>query len=230
MTGTDAWLKAFGAGTPLAVVTAVCDAWAELATKSYLSFNAKTHEPKLTELLAIHLRDTIAATRLTGLWSYESPQGQIVRRGATASVTNRRRTDITYFSDREAPPLHVVFEFKRINQGKGLRRAYAAEGMLRFIDGVYGADQPLAVMVGVVLADSAKCLSLLEDDLNRSTDLRFHPPGAQRLRSPSNAFPRQARFDTEHSRPSAGSSVVISHLFFTFPIAPPAPSRSKKLM
>lgn len=225
------WQEAFRAGDAATVVKAVFVTWQELLGTSPETFHPNETEPRLTELLAEFLRATKARTKLTGQWSYESRQGGLDRvtpRGLR--VVKRKRTDIQYFSNREDPPLDLVFEFKKVSHVKSQRDNYVGEeGMLRFITGEYSVGQPVALMVGILVIhrdDSMPPLVRWLESAEAKSLLYIETSNGRQIRTPSDLFPAISEFDTEHLRPRdkgpAHGTIVISHIFVEFPDLPRA--------
>lgn len=233
MTDQAAWQRAFREGDASSVVKALCTAWHELVNGSPETFRPKEPEPKLTELLCEYLRSTQTDTKLTGDWSYEGRFAKLSRAASGGlKVTNRTRTDIRYFSNREDPPLKLTFEFKKLSHTKQRLNNYVGkEGMLRFITGDYGERQPLALMVGVLVVHRDDVMPVLLKYMNGSkakSELQMTATGIQAV-MPSKFFPGHAEFDTQHARSAtnggSADSVVLSHLLLDFPGLPLAPKK-----
>lgn len=239
MTSRLSWQDTFRAGQGPDVVRVLCEQWRALAgTLSPDSFNAKEHEADLTELLCAHLRMVQRDTRLIGKWSYEDRIGEVVRISPTRlKMSNRRRTDIQFYSDIQHPdpPLDLVFEFKKVGRAATRRKDYAGDdGMLRFITGIYAVHQPLAIMVGILLEHHDDCVPPLVrwlDGAEAKQLLFMETVGRSHRYIPSRFFPNESPFDTEHLRPSDKApphgTIVISHLFLGFP-NPPAPGAKRQ--
>jgi hypothetical protein len=225
MTHSD-WLAVFPHDDARVVVSTLCNVWQELATLSAATFHRKKREPELTELLCEMIRSVFKErTKLTGQWSYERRMARIVKRKSMAiGVTDRKRTDIEYFSDRPTPPLELTFEFKKLSHTAGRRKVYVGEeGMLRFITGNYSIKQPVAVMVGILEGSIAACvpplISLLQTDSTRKL-LHMCASPQPCVVAPSAIFDPDAQFDTVHSRDAAMApahgTIVICHVFLGF--------------
>jgi hypothetical protein len=208
------------------VASTLCQVWHELAALTPGTFYAGVQEPHLTELLCEQIRAVFKErTKLTGQWSYERKMGRIGQSARGAIISERRRTDIEYFSDRYDPALQLVFEFKKLSHTKSRRDLYTGEkGMLRFISGDYSAGQPVAVMVGILLNAEKDCVPPLIDLLQTSkaqTALQIAATTGGPVKTPSVIFPQTARFDTEHTREATlappHGTIVISHVFLGFP-------------
>ena len=230
------WHKAFKAGDAAQCVAVMHRAWTELVAASPETFRPGEKEHHLTELLCQYLADTRASTRLTGLWSYENHQGRLDRKNPKGMVvTQRKRTDIRYFSNREDPALNLIFEFKKLDHRKTARDGYISEGMLRFITGEYSIGQPLALMVGILTIHRNDTLPALHQWLDSpdAKSLLFMETLKTGQRRVPSAFFEQAAFDTEHLRPCdkapSHGTIVISQLFLDFPDLPrTAKSRSRR--
>ncbi len=227
MTDRVTWRTAFTAGAAPLAVAALHRAWEALAAVDPADFGPGCAEPDLTEKLCLYLRGTQADDRLPGLWSYENLQAELVKTGDKVRVFKRKRTDIQYFTEIEKPPLHLIFEFKKLSHHKAQRDKYAGdEGILRFVTGEYSLRQPLALMVGILTVHHDDCVPTLEGWLNgpeAKTVLYMETAGGVQARRPSQFF-EVAAFDTEHLRPTgkgpAHGTIVVSHLFLDFPDLP----------
>lgn len=235
MIDRTAWQEAFlGSHAPTAA-KALKHAWDLLVATSPDTFNAREIEPTLTKILCEQLIATKREDRLTGLWSYENPQGKLVRKGKRIGLENNRRTDIRYFTDRADPALELIFEFKRLNHQPSQRKKYTGEsGMMRFITGDYSVGNPLALMVGILNVHRDDCVPPLTQWLNSAeakAELHMETVDRKQTRNPSGFFV-EAEFDTEHLRPigkgPAHGTIVISHLFLDFPNLPRAVTKKSR--
>ena len=226
------WHKAFRASHGPQAVEALNTAWHELVAQAPTNFHSGRKEPELTETLCFYLEQTRAAHRLPGQWMNETPQGQILIENKQATVKNRKRTDIRYFTERYFPTTNLVFEFKKLDHRKPQRDNYVGEeGMLRFITGEYSRGHPVAVMVGILIEhDDDTVPPLLKQLEEAAVRSRLHM-GKSPICRPSGLF-ACARFDTEHVRPKdrapAHGTIVISHLFLGFPDLPRAKTSRAK--
>jgi len=235
MTDRITWQDAFRKGKAPAVVRALCEAWEELIATSSDTFHAGAKEPDLTVLLGEHLRAIKARTRLTGMWSYEQRMGTLKRVSVKGlRVTEPKRTDIHYFSDKDE--IDLVFEFKKLDHTPSRRNNYTgSEGMDRFVTGQYSLGHPAAMMVGILLEHHDDCVPPLMRWLNGADaklQLHMETVNGQQTRSPSAIFPDHSPFDTEHMRPPgkgpAHHTILISHLFLGFPNPPRAIVRRQR--
>ena len=192
MTDRTAWQKAFLGGDATHAVAVMHAAWKELVAASPGTFHPKRKEPELTEMLGIHLKAIRQQTKLTGLWSYESPQGKLKRNRDGVAVVERKRTDIQYFSNREDPVLTLIFEFKKLSHSNTQRNKYTGEsGVLRFVTGEYSLGEPLALMVGILVEHRDDCVPLLAawlDTADAKSVLHLETIGGRQTRSPSRFF------------------------------------------
>jgi hypothetical protein len=238
MTDRLSWQRAFRQGQAPAVVQALCSGWNNLAQAiSPDTFHATAKESHLTELLCEHLRATQRDTKLSGKWSYENRVAKLTRVSAQGlGAHQRKRTDIQFYSDRDTPALDLVFEFKKLGSPRKRRDDYSgAEGMLRFITGIYAEGQPVALMVGILLEHPDDCVPPLSrwlDSAEAKVLLHMESVGDRQRYLPSRLFPEHSAFDTEHLRPSALApehrTIVISHLFLGFPNGPAAGAKQKR--
>lgn len=229
-----AWQDAFLGGHAPTAVSALKRAWDLLVDTSPDTFNPRGIEPTLTKILCEQLTASKRDDRLTGLWSYENPQGRIVREGKKIRLVDNRRTDIRYYTDSGSPALELIFEFKRLNHQPSQRKKYTGEaGMMRFVTGDYSIGNPLALMVGILTVHQDDCIPLLTQWLNSTearAELCMETIDSTQTRSPSEFF-TEAKFDTKHLRPvtkgPAHGTIVISHLFLEFPSAPRAKTKKR---
>lgn len=232
MIDRNAWLALF----PLEQATAATDAlvagWNTLAAEYRTEFNHKTHEHRLTRALVTLLRQTSPGRGLMGYWGSEQEVGDIDIK--TGRVTNLKRTDIHYHWNGESQRLELVYELKKLGDTSNSRRNYAKEGIARFVDGHYSRSEPIAFMVGILVAERSQCIAALVKALKRpammtALNVRRTPEG-EITYSPSVLFPDHADFDTEHTRPPdrapSHGSIRIAHLFVEFGY--PLPGRSRQ--
>jgi hypothetical protein len=216
-------------------VDALHRAWHTLVASAPKDFAPSCKEPHLTEKLCLYLMHNRAADRLTGRWSYENNQGELVVQNGTAKVVKRKRTDIKYYTNHEDPELDLIFEFKKLNHLKAQRDKYSGdEGMARFVTGEYSLGQPVALMVGILTVHQDDAVAPLMRWLNSAdakTLLHMEAVEGRHTRSPSRFF-KAAHFDTEHMRPigkgPVHGTIVISHLLLGFPDLPRSAARKER--
>lgn len=221
------WQKAFLAGDSVTAFASLTAAWKQLVTESPGTFHVGRKEPELTEILCIYLQSIREEAKLSGIWDFETPQGQLIKTEEGYKVVKRKRTDIRYYSNQESPPLELIFEFKKLSHNKTERDSYTGEsGMLRFITGEYSLGKPVAAMVGILIVHRDDCVPVLSKWLNSADAkavLHMETIGGRQTRSPSALF-ADAQFDTEHLRPvkkgPEHGTIIISHLFVDFPDLP----------
>lgn len=236
MTAQVDWLSAFPLRPVTDAVEALCESWAELASRFKPHFNPKIKEPELTRVLKAHVESVTARRRgLLGMWTTEGVINTVDFK--TGRITEERRTDIVYGWNDEHVGIQFVFEFKKLNGKARARRHYLGkDGLLRFVMGNYGAQQPVAAMVGILTAPFDECVPPLRDALS---DAVLGPPLCLRHQTGSPPFEKPSRlfsgadFDTEHDRPTALAPahgwIRVSHFFLRFGYAQPkAESRKKK--
>ncbi len=175
------------------------------------------HEPKLTELLYIYLNRLRAKSGLTGFWVNEAQEPHIDDDGELRRI----KKDITYYSNASRLRLELIFEFKKLSRSS-LATYRGEEGMRRFIDGNYAPQNPLAVMVGIILKgnyeDVIEALynSLSQADVRGELEMVSDATGRY-IRRPSEAVRSTAQFDTEHRRPAdkapPNGTTTIAHIF-----------------
>ena len=223
MTAPSDWRSAFPLRSAEDAVDALLDAWGRLVAKPPPGFGPRTHEPKLTKQLKIYLAHYVSREHgLLGNWTAEDVIGQLDPE--TLELVEERRTDIAYFWNNETQSIKLVFEFKRLGKRKRHRDEYlGTRGLARFVSGIYASEQPVAAMVGILLAPAADVVppiqaALAENDLPTELRLRFNDT-ALPYTQPSTLF-SQAHFDTEHDRdpphaPPHGY-IRVAHFFVSF--------------
>jgi hypothetical protein len=223
VTAQDDWLSAFPLRPATEAVEALCESWTELASRFTPHFNRQTKEPKLTRVLKAHVEAVIARRRgLLGMWTTEGVINTIDF--ATGEITKESRTDIVYGWNNEHVGIQLVFEFKKLNDKRRSREHYLGkDGLVRFVTGTYGAQQPVAAMVGILTDPYDIWVPPLRNALSDAVlgpPLRLrHEVGAPPFQRPSQLF-AAADFDTEHDRPPALAPthgwIRVSHFFLPF--------------
>lgn len=228
MTAQGDWLAAFPLRPVTDAVEALCESWTDLASRPKPHFNCKTKEPQLTRVLKAHVESVTARRRgMLGTWTTEGVINTVDF--TTGEITEERRTDIVYGWNNENVGIQLVFEFKKLNGKPRARSHYLGkDGLLRFVAGKYGAQQPIAAMVGILTSPFDECVPPLRDALS---DAVLGPPlclrheaGSPPFKKPSQLF-TGADFDTDHNRPPPlGPShgwISVSHFFLHFGYAEP---------
>jgi hypothetical protein len=173
-------------------------------------YNATSKEPYLTEGLTLQLNSLRIDKGLAGQFFYETPNADFDMH-TTGEITNRRRSDITYYSS--VLGLNLTFEFKKLKPNSKSHRTYCQEGVLRFVKGKYSADQPLAFMVGMVDPNhKTACINGIQAAMNKDATLQMQGTIVQ----PSGLFPQLAEFDSVHARTSVTAPISLSHLLFLY--------------
>ncbi len=178
-------------------------------------------EPMLTKRLKAYVQNEVARRHgLLGMWAAEDVIGD----WNAAGKFEERRLDIVYGWNDESRSLELVFEFKRLRRRKRDRDEYLGErGLGRFVTGLYGRGQPVAAMVGVLLAPESEIVPPLKAALvetSKAEALRLRPSATGLLYTePSTLFSRAA-FDTEHDREAKLAPihgyVRVAHFFVGF--------------
>ena len=223
MDAAPEWLRAFPLQTAVAATEALLQAWQECACQHRRYFNPNTKELDLTTHLKFHVNDHVGPMRgVIGRWTAEDTIGRLDP--STGKVLEKRRTDIAFGWNDDTRAFQLVFEFKRLRKGKRSRDQYLGEqGLARFVSGIYGKGQPIAAMVGILLAPEADIVppiqaALAEPDRAKALHLRRAAKGRP-YTEPSTLFPKAA-FDTEHDRepelvPPHGY-IRVAHFFVKF--------------
>ena len=223
MTEMDAWSAAFPIHPASKAVEALCESWRVLSSEWRPRFHPEINEPHLTRVLKAYVeRVTSQKYGLMGMWATEAVLNEMDFR--TGELIEERRTDIVYGWNDEEVSIQIVFEFKKLDRSARSRNLYLGkEGLERFVTGIYGQDQPVAVMVGILKDPENQIIPPLRCALANAkivTSLRLKPTSDGHFYfRPSLLFP-EANFDTEHERgtdlaPSQGT-IRIAHLFLAF--------------
>ena len=217
------WRSAFPLQSAADASDALLQGWRDLAVLGGPGFNSRTREPRLTKRLKIYVENYVAHDRgLLGMWAAEDIIGEIDPQ--TGKLLEERRADIVYGWNTASSKFELVFEFKRLRKGKPDRDKYlGADGLGRFVTGLYSRHQPIAAMVGILLAPESSVVppiqaALSDHALGKKLRLRKDASGLP-YRNPSGLF-SQATFDTEHDRDPAlappDGFIRVAHFFVTF--------------
>lgn len=224
------WKLAFPADEASRAVCFLVEIWKELTTHKPKKFNPKNRENSHTEFLHYYLHmHTKTRGRLTGCWINEEPHIFLDDPDADdPTIIKRIRKDITYFSNASSQCLTLVFEFKKLSPTQRSWKTYIGDdGMGRFVAGEYSKNQPVAIMVGMVIGNRFATIAGLQELLNTTSKVGFLNMVPQlngvTFSQPSALFPASADFDTEHIRthdkvPPGGKSIQLSHLFLDMPV------------
>lgn len=214
----SSWSELIPLGETRTAAEFLVHTWRKLAKKPPRDFHCGCHEPKLTEMLHLHLTQQQANSGLTGLWINEGQNSYYVN-----GKIKRIKKDITYFTNATIP-LELIFEFKKLATSS-LATYRGEKGMHRFVDGHYAIGKPLAVMVGLIQDDPAIVIGSLETSLlNPKNQEMLHmviSSASHFVRNPSGPLENIAVFDTEHERPTAkappNGTITIAHIFLNCP-------------
>jgi hypothetical protein len=219
------WLLAFPLRPASDAADALCESWQILAASYKRHFHAGKREPELTRVLKGHVENVTGRQRgLLGMWATESVINRI--NFETGEIVEERRTDIVYGWNNEHVGIQLVFEFKKLDRSAASRANYLGEnGLLRFVTGIYGQDQPIAAMVGILIDSFDDCVPPLRELISITP---AGPPlslrrgsGGEAVHRPSLLF-QTADFDTEHDRPAEQNPplVRVAHIFLKFNYPP----------
>ncbi|MDE1892635.1 MAG: hypothetical protein KGI13_09105 [Betaproteobacteria bacterium] len=220
----EKWQAAFGRQTSVEkILDYVVTSWVELQKHPPADMNFSEPEPRITKFFTVHLFKNAKANGITGIFIPEHPVADIVE--TKQELDKRGRTDITYYSDRIDPALQFVFEFKKLKPtpwGKASRLKYAEDGIIRFVDGIYGRGADLGFMVGLVdhecdakpVAEALK-RRIQGDDLSRFLRI-IHNEQGDKITSPARTF-KICTFETYHARDHVKDSpdIVLGHLILS---------------
>lgn len=94
--------------------------------------------------------------------------------------------------------------------------------MMRFVNGKYSRDQPLALMVGLISNDPETCITKLKSAIVKkktAEELKLTEvePGKW-IEDPTKELPPYVRFDSRHSRAHLDGrpDIMLCHLFLLY--------------
>jgi hypothetical protein len=206
---SPAWQQLFPIDDATKVVDLLQQTWDELVSKKTPRFDLTSKEPHLTQFLQSVLKTKALPAGLTGLFIAERLDA--VADLTTGKLVKRSRSDICYFTN-ESHRLLLTFEFKKLSHTNTSHKAYCKDGILRFVEGKYSNDEPLALMVGMVEAiHKSTCIQGIQIALNNPIVALANP-----ISTPSQVFPNHAEFDSEHCRCNSYPNIILSHLFLVY--------------
>lgn len=224
MTAGLGWLAAFPHAEAQRAVSAMYASWTELASRQRPYFGPTTIEPRLTRVIKQHAeRVTARQFGLLGYWGAECVDNEVDFE--SGEITDETRTDILYAWNDDKRTLRLVFEFKRVShQAASRKKYYGIGGMQRFVTGNYSRGQAVAVMAAILISDPTPTVTSLRRSLQQPETtalLRMvAAPDGQWLRTPSELFPVECAFDSEHLRPDGlgpdHGTIRVAHLFLAF--------------
>lgn len=236
MTAGLGWLAAFPHREASSAVRAIRKSWEQQASKPRKEFAPTTREPHLTKVLRKHvIRVTARELGLLGYWGAEPVENDVDLE--TGEILEETRTDILYAWNDAQQSLRLVFEFKKLNHQESARKKYLGEsGLLRFVTGPYSERQAVAVMAGILTVDPQHVVPPLRRALQNPATARsvrmLEKPGGGWLYVPSNLFPEDVDFDTEHLRSEAlaptHGTIRIAHMFLPFGYDLPPPRKTRQ--
>lgn len=236
MTAGLDWLAAFPHSDAQRAVHAVRAVWLRTAARKLAGFGPTTHEQKLTRVLRAQIQ-RVAAQEFgaIGTWGAEGWEDEVDQ--DTMEIVKSNRTDIQYSWNDSQKSYRLVFEFKRVDHLESKRKLYCGkEGLLRFVTGPYSTKEAVAVMVAVLLRTRKDAWDPLRRSLQTpgtvASAQMLRCPTKGHLRFPSDLFPGDVEFDTEHLRhpdiaPEHGT-IRVSHMCLEFPAETLPTPRSKK--
>lgn len=225
MTAGTAWMSAFPMANAESAVGALLESWAQMACKHRPKFNPTMPEHKLTRVVRAHVRKHAAGKRLLGYWGTEGVENDVDFE--TGEILGEGRTDVAYHWNDPEHSYTLIFEFKKLKADKTSRRFYIEGGLQKFVTGLYSEQQPLALMVGILMAPEADAVAGLKRALAMPATAALtqacQDAHGRFILEPSVLFPPHATFDTEHVRTPekapAHGTIRIGHAFVTFPYA-----------
>lgn len=218
------WQAALGRQSSVAkILDFVVTHWMKLQSNPPNDMNFAQPEPKITKYFGNSLFKNANANGITGIFIPEHPIADVDE--IKQELDKRGRTDLTYFSNDTAPALMFIFEFKKLKPaklGKNSRRKYAEDGVIRFVNGIYGRGADLGFMVGIV--DHESDLESISESLSRmfqEPDMRgflrmIANERGKYITSPATSF-KACNFETSHARDHAKDcpDIVLGHLFLS---------------
>src|SRR5581483_4186543 len=166
MKGFAKWKDAFPLAQADRAVGAIVRGWNEAAARHRPAFNHTCREPELTLYLKQYVSLEVARKLgLMGFWSAEPVESPFdFEKGEKKG--KQHRVDIQYVWNSDALQLHLIFEFKKLDSKGTSRNHYVgSDGMLRFITGDYAKQNPLALMVGILMESREDCVPPLRHTL-----------------------------------------------------------------
>lgn len=218
------WDAAFGRQSTIEdVLEYILAHWQQLHRRPPADMVFSESEPHITKFFGLSLRKNARAHGIFGYFVPENPVGDIDE--IRQVLESRGRTDLTYTTDRLEHPLEFVMEFKKLKSSKSAkggnasRKAYCADGMLRYVDGIYARDFDLGFMVGLVefssqVPDAINGLkrAIQQPDMERLLKLIKDPKGQITVATKKLVF-KSCDFETRHARDHVGQSdVLLGHI------------------
>ena len=220
----ERWNKAFGRQPTIdSVLEYVVAHWKIMQRHPApdMAFSAK--EPSITQYFCTSLAKNAKNSGIFGFFIPERVVGKIDE--ARQVLESRGRTDISYLTDRLEHPLEIVMEFKKLKPSKSAkggnvsRKAYCADGMFRFVEGIYAEDCDVGLMVGLVeftslLPDTINGLkrAIQNPDMERILRCIENPDGKTTVTSKDLIF-KSCEFETRHARDHVRQpDVLLGHL------------------
>ena len=221
MTTVDSWRAAFPISQAEAAkaVTALYESWRIMTQKRRRNFHPETKESHLTRVLKTYVERVTARDHgLLGFWAAEPVHNEIDFN--TGELIDERRTDILYAWNDDQIQMQLVFEFKKLNRFTRSQDQYLGEnGLGRFVSGIYGQGQPIAVMVGILTDPRDQVVPKLIAKFSNSNIIEAlricYQPNGDVIEQPSQLF-QEAEFDTKHERNTSQDTIRIGHLFLEF--------------
>lgn len=218
------WDAAFGRQPTVEVVLEyILNHWQNLQKRPPADMVFGESEPHITKFFGLSLRKNARANGILGYFIPENPVANIDE--VRQMLESRGRTDLTYTTDRLEHPLEFVMEFKKLkssktaNGGNAARKAYCADGVLRFVDGIYAREYDVGFMVGLVestdhVADAVGGLkrAIQQPDMERILKMIKNPKGHSTVTATSLIF-KSCDFETRHARDHVSQSdILIGHI------------------
>lgn len=180
-------------------------------------------EPKITRYFCESLLKNAKHHGVFGIFIPERPVADLDE--VKQRLESRGRTDITYFTNANNPtePIEFVMEFKKLKsgtaQGNSSRRAYCADGMARFVDGIYARDYEVGFMVGLIasaddMVDATNGLkrAIQQPDMVLQLKAIDNPNGKKTVTTKKMVF-KTCDFETRHARDHVNQpDVLLGHI------------------
>jgi hypothetical protein len=213
------WFEVFPSPRIPDVLAYVVDTWNGLQRTFASAVSFDRGEPELTDNLCEALEDQ-ERRRASGIDCDFQPETWELRRGADGRTTRIARADIRVILGAPGTP-HLVIEFKKLDGSADGRWRYCFDGMNRFVEGKYAAGHTHGVMCGFspsdLAAEAAAVAAYIANDKHSRQLCCIADAAGNVITSPSQVDPTEAKFDTNHSRPSVGTGarIVLLHVILT---------------
>lgn len=220
------WDKAFGRQSSVeSVLDYVVSHWYIVQKRPPSDMVFANAEPKITRFFCESLLKNARRNGIFGIFIPERPVADLDE--VQQKLISKGRTDITFFTNGNNPtePIEFVMEFKKLKSDQGAnasRRAYCADGMARFVDGIYARDYEVGFMVGLIasadeMADTTNGLkrAIQQPDMALRLKAIENPNGNTTVTTKDLVF-KSCEFETRHARDHVSQpDVLLGHIMLS---------------